>query len=114
QDGEVRIYGILFNHDSDVPRSISNPALRQLLEALQQNASMRVTIEGHTDSDGTDAYNLDLSARRAKAVVDWLVREGIAADRLVPAGKGEAEPVANNDTADGKSLNRRVEVKVIK
>lgn len=114
QDGEVRIYGILFNHDSDVPRSISNPALRQLLEALQQNAGMRVTIEGHTDSDGTDAYNLDLSARRAKAVVDWLVKEGIAADRLVPAGKGEAEPVANNDTADGKSLNRRVEVKVIK
>lgn len=114
QDGEARIYGILFNHDSDVPRSLSNPALRQLLEALQENASMRVTIEGHTDSDGTDAYNLDLSARRAKAVVDWLVKEGIAADRLVSAGKGEAAPVASNDTADGKSLNRRVEVKVIK
>lgn len=114
QDGEARIYGILFNHDSDVPRSLSFPALRQLKDALAENSDMRVTIEGHTDADGADAYNLSLSDRRAKAVVDWLVKEGIAADRLVPAGKGEAEPVASNDTADGKALNRRVEVKVIK
>ncbi len=112
--GEAKIYGILFNHDSDVPRSISLPALELLREALEARPALRVVIEGHTDSDGADAYNLDLSARRAAAVVAWLTERGIAADRLRSEGKGEGEPVASNDKADGKALNRRVEVAVIK
>jgi len=113
KDGEAKIYGILFNHDSDVPRSISLPALTQLLEALETRADLRVMIEGHTDADGADAYNLDLSARRAAAVVAWLTERGIAPERLQSSGKGEAEPVASNKTADGKALNRRVEVRVV-
>ncbi len=109
--GEARIYGILFAHDSDVPKPSSGAALRALYEALQSAPDMRVTIEGHTDADGKDAYNLDLSARRAATVVAWLVEAGIPASRLRPVGKGEAEPVASNATADGKALNRRVEVR---
>ncbi|MEQ9506138.1 MAG: OmpA family protein [Hyphomonas sp.] len=108
--GEARIYGILFNHDSDVPRSVSLPALNLLLEALQSDPGLAVEIEGHTDSDGSDPYNLDLSARRAAAIVAWLVERGIEPGRLNSSGKGESEPVASNDTADGKSLNRRVDV----
>lgn len=108
--GEVQIYGILFDHDSDVPKASSHAALEQLREALSSETALDVVIEGHTDSDGDDAYNLDLSQRRAASVVAWLVDAGIAAGRLEPAGKGEGEPVASNSTADGKALNRRVDV----
>jgi len=110
-DGIALIYGILFEYDSDVPKASAAAALRQLLEALQSAPDLVVDIEGHTDSDGADDYNLSLSDRRAQSVVTWLIDNGIAADRLRPVGKGEAEPVANNATADGKALNRRVEVR---
>ena len=89
----------------------SASALNQLLAALQSAPELEVDIEGHTDADGSDAFNLDLSQRRAASVVAWLVDQGIAAERLQPVGKGEAQPVASNDTADGKALNRRVEVR---
>ena len=108
--GEVQIYGILFDHDSDVPKASSSAALEQLREALASDTSLSVTIEGHTDSDGDDAYNLDLSQRRAASVVSWLADAGIEAGRMQPAGRGENEPVASNSTADGKALNRRVDV----
>lgn len=109
--GEVRLYGIHFEYDSDVPKPSAAPALNRLLAALASAPDLSVEIEGHTDADGADAYNLDLSARRATSVVGWLVEHGIDPVRLVPAGKGEGEPVASNDTADGKALNRRVEVR---
>ncbi len=112
-EGEVKIYGILFNHNSDVPRSVSLPALTQLQEALEARPTMRILIEGHTDADGSDSYNEDLSTRRANAVVAWLIERAIAGNRLEAAGRGEAVPVASNDTADGKALNRRVEVSVV-
>ena len=89
------------------------PALTQLLEALEAVPDMQVLIEGHTDADGSDAYNQDLSSRRAASVVAWLTERGIAADRLGSDGRGEKEPVASNKTSDGKALNRRVEVSVV-
>jgi outer membrane protein OmpA-like peptidoglycan-associated protein len=112
QAGEVRIYGIHFDHDSDVPKTSSAPALNQLRDALTGAPGLAVTIEGHTDASGAEDYNLDLSERRAAAVVGWLTAQGIDAARLAPAGRGETEPVAPNDTADGRALNRRVEVVV--
>lgn len=111
EEGEARIYGILFDFDQATIKSSSEPALRQLLAALEANASMNVDIEGHTDSVGEDAYNLSLSERRAQSVVAWLTQNGIAASRLNAVGKGETTPVASNDTADGRALNRRVEVR---
>lgn len=110
ETGEARIYGIHFDHDSDVPKPSATSALEQLAEALESAPDLNVVIEGHTDADGEDGYNLDLSDRRARSVVAWLAERGIDAGRLTPQGLGEAEPVASNDTADGKALNRRVDV----
>ncbi|MGE0745554.1 MAG: OmpA family protein [Rhodospirillales bacterium] len=109
--GAVRLYGILFDFDQATLKPQSEPVLRELAAALQSDATLKVDVEGHTDSAGDDAYNLALSARRAAAVVDWLAAHGVAAARLKPVGKGEAEPVADNATADGRALNRRVEVR---
>jgi outer membrane protein OmpA-like peptidoglycan-associated protein len=108
--GSARIYGIHFAHDSDVPLPSAEPALQQLFEALRDSPDLAVAIEGHTDAAGAEDYNLSLSERRAVAVTSWLAAQGIAAERLLPGGKGEAAPVASNDTADGRALNRRVEV----
>ncbi len=111
EDGVFRIYGIYFDHNKDIPKASSATALKQLLTALQAAPELVVDIEGHTDADGSDAFNQDLSQRRSASVVGWLVENGIDAGRLQPVGKGEAEPVASNATADGKALNRRVEVR---
>lgn len=104
------IYGIRFDTDSDRIRPDALPALEQLLAALEAVKKASVTIEGHTDSQGTTAHNQDLSQRRAKSVVAWLVQRGIAVARLLPVGKGETKPIADNDTSSGRALNRRVEV----
>lgn len=104
------IYGIHFDVDSDILRPDAAPALNQVLAALELHPDIAVTIEGHTDSDGSDDHNLDLSKRRAEAVVRRLVEHGISADRLQAVGKGEGEPVADNKSAAGRQMNRRVEV----
>jgi outer membrane protein OmpA-like peptidoglycan-associated protein len=74
----------------------------------------RVVIEGHTDATASDAYNLDLSTRRARSVVAWLVKGGIPAARLEARGYGRSRPLADNATAQGRALNRRVEVSAVK
>ncbi|MEZ4317212.1 MAG: OmpA family protein [Myxococcota bacterium] len=112
RDGkELILHGILFDVDSDVLRSDAKPALERLLTVLTGLPQLAVVIEGHTDSDASDAHNLDLSSRRAKAVVSWLVERGVAKARLTPEGKGEAEPIADNATSAGRALNRRVEIR---
>ena len=108
--GTARIYGILFDFDQASLKPASTPALEQLQQALLASPTLQVDIEGHTDDQGDDAYNLALSLRRAAAVVDWLVAHGIESARLHPVGRGEAEPVVSNDSADDRALNRRVEV----
>ncbi len=104
------VYGINFDVDSDAIRQDAEPALKQILQALTDRPTMNVVIEGHTDSDASDQYNLDLSQRRAKSVVAWLVGKGVNANNISAVGKGEAEPIANNETVAGKASNRRVEV----
>ncbi len=72
---------------------------------------MTISVEGHTDSTGSDNYNQGLSERRARAVADYLGTHGVNASRLRVKGYGESSSIASNDTAEGRRLNRRVEVK---
>lgn len=90
------------------------PRLRPVLDAfasgLGQQPNMRVRVVGHTDSTGTDAINDPLSLRRAQSVRDYLADRGVAAERIEAVGRGAREPVASNDSADGRAQNRRVEI----
>ncbi|MEE9417749.1 MAG: OmpA family protein [Acidimicrobiales bacterium] len=83
--------------------------LDQAITILNSDPSLRVTIEGHTDNDGTEAANVELSDARSNAVLDYFVENGVAAERLSAVGKGEAQPIASNDNAEGKRQNRRIE-----
>ncbi|MEO1203396.1 MAG: OmpA family protein [Pseudomonadota bacterium] len=85
-------------------------AIDRLQEFLSDNDERRLLIEGHTDARGDEAYNQRLSERRAEAVRDALIERGVAADRMRAAGRGEAYPVATNDTTAGRQQNRRVEI----
>lgn len=109
-EGRASLRGIYFDFDSANLRSDSAPALEALLALVQGDDESAWTIEGHTDSKGSDGYNLRLSQARAQAVVDWLAAQGVDAMRLSAAGFGAHRPVADNGTAAGQALNRRVEV----
>ena len=86
--------------------------LNALASAATQCSSFHVSVEGHTDADGADAYNLDLSQRRANAVLSYLVQNGVDASNVSATGYGETNPIASNDTPQGMAQNRRIEFKV--
>jgi outer membrane protein OmpA-like peptidoglycan-associated protein len=108
------LYGITFASDSAVITPESAATLEEVRAALAAELELRVEVAGHTDSTNTDAYNLDLSARRARKVVDLLVQRGADPSRVQSQGFGRTRPVADNATAQGRALNRRVEVSVAK
>ncbi len=109
--GHAAIYGIFFDTDQARLKAESAQALGAIAELLESRPDLRVHVVGHTDSVGAFDYNLDLSRRRAAAVVDELVgRYGIAADRLTPNGVGPLAPVASNRSEEGRAENRRVEL----
>jgi outer membrane protein OmpA-like peptidoglycan-associated protein len=88
--------------------------LTEVATALtKQDAESKITVEGHTDSQGEPSYNLDLSQRRAQSVRDYLVTRGIATDRVVAQGFGLTRPIADNGSAEGRANNRRVEIVVM-
>lgn len=86
--------------------------IRTLASAVTQCSSFRITVDGHTDADGSEAYNLDLSRRRAEEVVRNLVAFGVEADNITGDGYGESRPIARNDTPEGMAKNRRIDFKV--
>ncbi len=96
----------------DIQRE-SWPILKELASVLQQYPNLRIRIEGHTDSVGTTEYNQKLSERRALAVRDFLVGAGIKSNRMEWIGRGELQPIATNDTAEGRATNRRMEFLVL-
>lgn len=111
QDGRVTTHGILFATNSDRIRPESTPTLTEIGKMLQEHAELRIAIEGHTDSDGEEAYNQTLSERRAAAVKAHIIEAyGIDQGRLETAGFGESRPVADNATPEAKQQNRRVEL----
>ncbi|MCB0741752.1 MAG: OmpA family protein [Chitinophagaceae bacterium] len=103
---------IYFNTNSTKLRSASYAALNDVIKILNENKSVKLKIDGHTDSDGSDAFNLKLSDGRAASVKKYLVSKGIDESRLVSEGFGESQPIASNKTAAGKQKNRRVEMKL--
>jgi outer membrane protein OmpA-like peptidoglycan-associated protein len=111
RDGRVTTQGILFATGSDRIRPESTPTLKEIGTMLEEHTDLRLSIEGHTDADGDDAFNQSLSERRAAAVKAYLVAQhAIDATRLDTAGFGESTPVSSNDTPEGKQQNRRVEL----
>ncbi len=105
---------VFFEHDSDIIYNQSYPLLDQIVVILNQHHEIALLeIQGHTDSSGDASYNLDLSQRRAKSVVNYLVASGINESRLKATGFGEANPIDNNDTNEGKAKNRRVEFHIL-
>ena len=110
QTGSVAIYGIHFDSDSAKLRADSMPALNAVLGLINNHPTSRWVISGHTDNQGTDARNQPLSQQRAGAVVAWLRAHGVDEGRLDAQGLGASRPVADNSTANGRALNRRVEI----
>jgi outer membrane protein OmpA-like peptidoglycan-associated protein len=105
---------IYFEFDTDTIRPVSTPLLDQVAAVIQQlSPRLRVRIEGHTDDHGNPQYNLDLSFRRARAVVEYLAGRGVPRDRLEFRGYGSQHGVAPNDSPEGRALNRRVEFTII-
>lgn len=104
--------GLLFDFDSSILRAESQRNLDNLAANLSSFGDSKLLLVGHTDAQGTDTYNLDLSRRRAVSVASYLESNGVAATRVETAGRGESEPIASNDTDAGRQQNRRVEIAV--
>ncbi|MDQ3046140.1 MAG: OmpA family protein [Bacteroidota bacterium] len=110
---KIILKNIFFDFDKATLRPESTNELERLTKLLNDVPTLKIEISGHTDSKGAADYNQKLSQNRAKAVVDHLVKAGIAADRLTFAGYGKDQPVATNDTDEGRQMNRRTEFKIL-
>jgi len=108
--GHAAVYGIEFDTGKATLKPASEKVLGDVLSLLQAQPDWKMKIEGHTDSTGTKAGNMTLSQQRAAAVVAWLVKKGIPAERLTAVGFGDSKPVADNATDEGRARNRRVEL----
>lgn len=106
--------GVNFDNDQATLKSDATAILDQAADSLKQWGDIKVEVAGHTDSSASDAYNLSLSQRRADSVRSYLIGKGVAADRLIAKGYGEANPVADNETEAGRYKNRRVELVPVK
>lgn len=111
KDGCWAFHGLLFDFDSDKVKSQYSPLIQNAVEVMRLNPELTVEIQGHTDSQGTDAYNQKLSERRANSVKHEIVKHGVDSSRLTTVGWGESEPVDTNETEEGRAYNRRVTYK---
>jgi len=106
----VTLPGIFFDTGKTSLKAGAKSTLTKIADQLKSDASVRISVEGHTDSVGSEDSNMKLSEQRSNAVRDFLVNAGVPADHITASGKGEAEPVATNKTAAGRQQNRRVEL----
>lgn len=104
--------GILFDFDSATLQTQGRDNLRKLAEIVNRDADTILMIVGHTDSRGDERYNLGLSERRAQAASTYMISQGLPASRIETVGRGELEPIANNETDAGREKNRRIEVAI--
>ena len=110
---QLNLNNIAFVHGSATLSEKANSTLDEIVRSLQQHADIKLRVEGHTDNTGDANYNLDLSGKRAQSVVDYLIAHGIDARRLEANGYGDRQPIATNETKEGRSKNRRIEFKLI-
>ncbi|MCB9224864.1 MAG: OmpA family protein [Crocinitomicaceae bacterium] len=116
RDAEMRNFEmkpVLFDHDKDSIKPEFHAYLDQMVKIVLSHSDLRIKIIGHTDSNGTDDYNIDLSQRRANNVKQYLISKGLKPDRVVIEYRGERDPFTSNETVFGKSLNRRVDFEFI-
>jgi outer membrane protein OmpA-like peptidoglycan-associated protein len=112
--GEVMVLrNTFFDSDKTELKAESKTELDKVAEMLNEQTTMRIEISGHTDNSGKSEYNLRLSQGRAESVKAYLIAQGISAGRIETRGYGDTRPIASNDTAEGKALNRRTEMKII-
>ena len=107
-DGKIVTNDIHFDSNKASLKSQSMPIIEELVKIMLAHPELQLSVEGHTDSDGQEIFNLDLSQRRAAAVKAAMVKRGVASDRLLTKGHGENQPIDQNTTEDGKAKNRRV------
>lgn len=112
-DKVINLKGVTFEFNKTRLRPDAQTILDWAVGVLKKYPDMKVEVAGHTDSVGSDSYNLKLSDGRAQSVMKYFVDHGVSADQLTAKGYGEAEPVADNKTADGRELNRRVELRIL-
>jgi len=105
--------GITFATNQSIIQPQFQPTLDQVAQTLAEYPKTMIDVLGHTDADGSEAYNQALSERRAQAVSSYLSSHGIAPVRMTATGYGETRPIASNETPDGKAQNRRVEIKIV-
>ncbi|HVO25329.1 MAG TPA: OmpA family protein [Candidatus Margulisiibacteriota bacterium] len=110
---KIVLRGVNFDFNKSNIRPDARPILDEAISTLKQYQQITLSVEGHTDSIGTEEYNQKLSMRRAKSVADYLAKGGIDPKRMTEKGLGESQPVASNDTAEGRAQNRRVELKIL-
>lgn len=104
---------IYFDYDKAEIRPEYDAFLKRIVYVINSHSDLRVRVTGNTDADGSDAYNEELSERRAQAIIDFFVKAGLRRDRIVIDFKGEKNPVSDNKSAEGKQLNRRVDFEFI-
>jgi outer membrane protein OmpA-like peptidoglycan-associated protein len=105
--------GILFDSDKADLKAAAQSNLHNLAASLQNNPQTNILIVGHTDNTGTEDHNMDLSIKRAESVRSFLVSSNVDGSRLTTQGKGETEPIADNNTVNGRTQNRRVEIAIV-
>jgi outer membrane protein OmpA-like peptidoglycan-associated protein/tetratricopeptide (TPR) repeat protein len=110
----ITLRNVFFATNSYELLDASQTELNQLVQLLKKNPGMVVEIEGHTDNEGSDAYNLTLSQNRSASVRTYLVNKGIPAGNMTAKGYGESKPIADNTTEEGRALNRRTEFRIVK
>lgn len=115
KDGRVVISGgILFEFDSAKINPRAMELVSRIADVMKQNPNLNIAVVGYTDNTGNFNYNIKLSQRRANAIVDQLVKDGVANNRLAGVGVGPLNPIASNDTEEGRAQNRRVELVLIR
>ena len=105
----ITLEGVNFDTNKATIKAESESILMNAVKVMNENSSVHVRVEGHTDSRGSASYNQGLSERRAQAVVDWMASHGVDANRMSPIGYGESSPVAPNDSDENMYKNRRVD-----